>query len=64
MTLTNPKVSIIMPCFNRIYFLEKAINSILNQTYKNLEFIIVDDCSELETVELLKKYENLDKASN
>ncbi len=53
-------ISVIMPCFNRIDFLDQAINSILNQTYNNFEFIIIDDCSNEQTIKLLKKYSDLD----
>ncbi len=37
------KVSVIIPTFRRAYFLSKAIQSVINQTYKNIEIIIVDD---------------------
>jgi glycosyltransferase involved in cell wall biosynthesis len=41
----RPKVSVIMSVYNGIPFLKKSVESILNQTYKNFEFIIVDDFS-------------------
>lgn len=41
----NALVSIIIPTFNRAKYISKAINSCLNQTYENIEIIIVDDCS-------------------
>ena len=39
------KVSIIIPTYNRFNYLQNAINSIKNQTYKNIEIIVINDCS-------------------
>ena len=50
-----PKVSVIMSVYNGLPYLKEAIKSILNQTYRNFEFIIVDDASEDKTWEYLKK---------
>ena len=49
-----------MPTFNVEDYVAEAIESILNQTYKNFEFIIVDDCSTDSTYEVCKKYEAID----
>lgn len=49
-----PLVSVIMPCFNAEKHLEWAAKSILQQTWNNLELIIVDDCSTDETPSQLK----------
>ena len=48
-------VSIIIPTYNRKPFLIHAINSVLNQTYQNLELIIIDDGSSDKSVEYIKK---------
>ncbi len=48
-----PLVSIVMPVYNGISFLQKAIESILSQTYTHFELIIVNDCSTDGTLEYL-----------
>lgn len=50
------KVSICIPNHNRAEYLAEAINSALNQTYKNIEVIVVDDASTDSSVELLEWY--------
>ena len=47
-------VSIIMPSYNTGKFIEETINSVINQTYNNWELIIVDDCSNDNTDEIVK----------
>jgi glycosyltransferase involved in cell wall biosynthesis len=57
----NPLISVIMPCYNCSRFVAKAILSVLDQTYKNLELIIVDDCSTDDTIKIIKKFLKQDK---
>lgn len=52
-----PFFTIIIPTYNREIFLEKAINSIVNQTYYNWELIIIDDGSTDKTKELVYKFQ-------
>lgn len=56
----KPMVSVIMSAFNNEKHIEKAVNSILEQTYKNFEFIIIDDGSTDSTKEILKDFSRQD----
>jgi glycosyltransferase involved in cell wall biosynthesis len=56
-----PKVSVIMPVHNGERFIENSIESIINQTFKNLEFIIIDDKSTDNSLEIIKKYAARDR---
>jgi glycosyltransferase involved in cell wall biosynthesis len=56
----NPKVSVIMTSYNTADYIEKAIRSILNQTYSNLELIVVDDCSTDATRDIVSKIATTD----
>ena len=47
-------VSVIITNYNRENLTKKAVNSILNQTYKNIEIIIIDDCSTDNSEEMIK----------
>ncbi len=49
-------VSIIIPTYNRAYCLQKAIDSVLAQTYPYFELIVVDDGSEDNTAKLVENY--------
>lgn len=55
-----PLVSIYITTFNRIDLLKRAIRSVLNQDYTNIEVIVVDDCSKDGTQEYLRHIEKLD----
>ena len=54
------KISVIVPVYNVEKYLDKCLNSILNQTYKNFEVIIINDGSTDESYKIISKYEKLD----
>lgn len=55
----NPLISVYTPTYNRgSLFIERALSSVLAQTYKNFEYIIVGDCCTDNTEELVKKFED------
>lgn len=58
--MNRPLVSVLMPCFNVEKYVEESLNSILNQTYRNLEIIAINDCSTDHTGEILQQMANLD----
>lgn len=53
-------VSVIMPTYNCGKFIEETIKSVANQTYKNWELIIVDDCSKDNTEDIINRYAECD----
>lgn len=53
--MSNPLVSVIIPCYNAEKFVERAVRSIMEQTYQNLEIICINDCSKDGTGEILQK---------
>jgi glycosyltransferase involved in cell wall biosynthesis len=57
--LDAPKVSIITPSYNQGFYIEDAIQSVLQQKYSNFEHIIIDNCSSDNTITVLKKYTHL-----
>ncbi len=56
--LSKPKISIILTTWNRKVFLCKAIDSILNQEFKNFELIIIDNNSDFDVEDIVSKYKD------
>ncbi len=55
MTTNNPLVSVLMPAYNHEKYIRSAINSIIEQTYKNIELIIIDDGSTDRTADAINE---------
>ena len=54
--MNNPKVSVLISVYNGEYYLKEAVDSILNQTFRDFEFIIIDDGSTDNTNHIIKSY--------
>lgn len=68
--MAEPLISVVIPAYNRASIILSSINSVLNQTYKNIELIVVDDASIDNTADIVKavtdprcRYVRLDKNS-
>lgn len=55
-----PKVSVIVPCYNVEKYVARCLDSLINQTLRDIEIICIDDKSTDNTLEILNKYANLD----
>lgn len=53
-------VSVIMPAYNAEQYIEESVASVLNQTFKNIELIIINDCSTDNTLEFIKNFSQKD----
>lgn len=53
-----PQVTVLMPVYNSSLYIKEAIDSILNQTFRNFEFIIIDDSSTDNSVAIIKSYQD------
>ena len=51
----NKMISVIIPTYNRCKLLIRSVRSVLKQSYKNIEVIVIDDCSTDKTEEYIKK---------
>ena len=54
----DDKISVIIPTYNRGYSIIECLNSVLEQTYKNIEILVIDDCSTDNTESLISKIED------
>lgn len=52
----SPKITVLMPVYNCELYVKEAVDSILNQTFSDFEFIIIDDASTDSTVSIIKSY--------
>lgn len=57
----KPLISVVVPVYNVEEFLNECLQSIVNQTYKNIEVILLDDGSTDKSLDICKKFEELDK---
>jgi glycosyltransferase involved in cell wall biosynthesis len=56
--LNKPKVSVVLCTYNRANFIKQALNSVLRQSFKEFEVLIMDDCSVDNTKEKIAPYLN------
>ena len=50
-----PLVSVVVPCYNHEKYVKETIESIVNQTYKNIELIVIDDGSKDNSVKVIQE---------
>lgn len=55
-----PKVSVIIPVYNAEKYLEKCLDSIINQTFKDIEIIIINDESQDNSLQICRQFEKID----
>jgi glycosyltransferase involved in cell wall biosynthesis len=52
-----PKISVVIPSYNKAKYIERTVLSILNQNYPNLELLVIDGCSTDGSLEIIRKFE-------
>ena len=55
------QISVIIPVYNTEKYLERCINSVVSQNFRDIEIIIINDCSEDNSLKIIDKYKNKDK---
>lgn len=58
--MTNSMVSVVTPVYNAADFLKETIESVLQQSYQDFEYLLVDDCSTDNSADIIKKFANTD----
>ncbi|MCG6835686.1 glycosyltransferase, partial [Moraxella catarrhalis] len=56
-----PKISIIVPVYNSALFLERCLDSIINQTFQDFELILIEDGSDDKSPQICKHYQQKDR---
>ena len=59
--MKKPKISVIMAVYNSAEYLGECIKGVLNQSFKDFELIMINDCSKDNSLEIMKKYQKKDK---
>lgn len=59
--MNNPKVSVIIPVYNAEQYLRQCLDSVINQTLKNIEIICINDGSTDKSLQIIKEYQQKDK---
>ncbi|MPV62921.1 glycosyltransferase family 2 protein, partial [Campylobacter hepaticus] len=55
-----PRISIILPTYNVEKYIARALHTCINQTFKDIEIIVVDDCGEDKSIAIAKEYAKQD----
>lgn len=58
MSLKDPRVTVLLPVYNGEKYLREAIESILDQTFHDFEFLIIDDCSTDSSIKIIRSFKD------